>query len=173
MPPYSPASNDGYRCETTKPPREFLELSAQLALECFHARYSQYSEDLPKAVIAEYIQNLAEEELSYDELLVLSIFVWDVNASIPVLLLRHRNQPADSATALSELDRKQLSESFSLDMINANSNSLSGQYNAILGIVLQEDVFRCKIVGLIESLDYSFITFLLVLVSRRLIRYWS
>ncbi|KAL2801961.1 hypothetical protein BJX63DRAFT_438315 [Aspergillus granulosus] len=163
-PPPSPVSDDGpliYWIEPAKPPRKFLELSAQLALECFHTQYLRY-EVLPKAAIADYTRNLAKNELSYDELLILSIFTWHVNASIPVLLLRGINPPADSATALSELERKQLSESFSLSMIDANCTTFSEKYNATMGVELREDDFRWEVVTLIESLGYSFITFTIV-----------
>lgn len=170
-PPSSLVSKDSYQSELTRPPRNFLELSAQLALECFHIRYSRYLKVLPKPTIMAYTQNLAVGELSYDELLILSIFTWHVNVSIPVLLLRQIGQPTDSTAALTELECKQLSDSFSPSMINSNSPTNTKRYNAILGVRLQEDDFKSRVVTLLKSLNYSFITFFLASVSAPFRRY--
>ncbi|KAL2823950.1 hypothetical protein BJY01DRAFT_256559 [Aspergillus pseudoustus] len=160
----SPASDDSpiiYRNEPIRPPKESLELSAQLALECFHSLYSQYNV-LPKTVIADYEKSLVKDKLNYEQVLILAFFTWNVNAAIPVLSLRGTIQPANSATMLSELEREQLSESFLPDMINVNCETFYDHYIATMGVALRENDFRWKVVTLMESLGDYFITFTIV-----------
>jgi hypothetical protein len=97
----------------------------------------------------EYTQSLADE-LNYDELLILSIVVWHVNASL---------LPPGPTHAWSEGDREQLSQCLSPNMIDANAAIFNDRYNAIVGAQLQERDFKRKVKALIESLDYSLIAF--------------
>jgi hypothetical protein len=109
--------------------------------------------------------------LSYDELFIRSIITWHVNASMPVLLLLQISQTADFTAALSELECKQLSDSFSASMINSNSNTFTERYNGLMGVALKEDEFRSEVVALIKSLDHPFVTFFVASVSEHFISY--
>ncbi|KAL2830947.1 ankyrin repeat-containing domain protein [Aspergillus pseudoustus] len=163
-PPPSPTSDDRpvvYRNEPIRPPEELLKPSAQLALECLHARYSRY-DVLPETVIADYEKRLIEDKLGYDNLVILAIFTWNVNSGIPMLSLLGIRQPAGSATVLSELEREQLSKSFSPDMINANCATFYDHYIATMGVALTKNEFRWKVATLMESLGDYYIIFTIV-----------
>ncbi|KAL3468881.1 hypothetical protein BJX99DRAFT_265729 [Aspergillus californicus] len=163
-PPPSPALDNGLDGLAMLPfqiPSDILKFSARLAIECYHHQQASNA-TLPKTALYEYSRTVAEDELSEEELYILSIFTWDVNASVPVnLFLQQSVQLAEPSIELSDSDREELSNSFSPIMININCTKFSNRYSHFVGFKLGGQAFQDKTSNLLDSLDYSLIAFLI------------
>ncbi|KAL4938851.1 hypothetical protein BDV06DRAFT_231492 [Aspergillus oleicola] len=129
-PPPSPAADNGsLLCQDgfAMLPTQTLKHSARLAVECYHRRkFSKAT--LPGTTLYEYSREVAEDELSLQELYILSIFTLDVNASVPLtVFLQQSVQLSEPSVELSESECEELSNSFSPDMIHINRTTFFGR----------------------------------------------
>ncbi len=146
-------------------PTQILKHPARLAIECYHRRKFSNA-TLPKATLYEYSRKVAEDKLSLQELYILSIFTLDVNASFPLtVFLQQFVQLSEPSVELSESECEELSDSFSPEMIHINRTTFCSRYFHFVGVELEEQAFKDKTSKLLDSLDYSFIAFLVAEVS--------